>query len=93
MREIEKYSNPIVVRELVNKYLGKDTPLYLSTRKDKKYMVRNPEGKFIHFGQMLYEDYTKHKDEKRRDLFRRRNNAWKTAKKWTPAWLSYYLLW
>jgi hypothetical protein len=93
MREIEKYSNPIVVRELVNKYLGKDTPLYLSTRKDKKYMVRNPEGKFIHFGQMLYEDYTKHMSKRRRDLFRKRNHKWANADKWTPAWLSYYLLW
>ena len=93
MKDIEKYSNPSRVRELADKYLGKDIPLYFSSRKDKKYMVQNPEGRWVHFGQMFYEDYTKHMDERRRELFRKRNHKWANADKWTPAWLSYYLLW
>ena len=58
--EILKVSNLQIVRKLANKYLGKNVPIYLSTRKDKKYMVQNPEGKLIHFGSMKYEDYTFH---------------------------------
>jgi len=56
-------------------------------------MVKNPQGKWIHFGQMGYEDYTKHKDETRRDNFRKRNAKWSKAEKYSPAWLSYWLLW
>lgn len=89
--EILKYSNPSIVQQQANKYLGEK--IYISTRKDKKYMVKNPEGKWIHFGQFGYEDYTKHKDENRRDNFRRRNAKWSKAEKYSPSWLSYWLLW
>ena len=58
----------------------------------KKYMVFNGT-KMIHFGQFGYEDYTKHGDEKRRDNFRKRNMKWAYARKYSPAWLSFYLLW
>ena len=37
-----------------------------SERKDKKFKVKTPSGKVIHFGHSLYEDFTQHKDEKRR---------------------------
>jgi hypothetical protein len=66
--------------------------IYLSTRKDKKYMIRNG-AKWIHFGAKGYEDFTYHHDEARREKFRRRNKRWATAQRLTPAWLSYYLLW
>ena len=91
--EMEKYSNPDIVREMADKYLGPDVPIHYSTRKDKKYMVQNPEGKWIHFGQMGYEDFTRHRNLRRRDAFRTRNKKWATSQKWTPAWLSYWLLW
>lgn len=93
MEELKKYSNPIIAQANAFKYLGNNALLYRSSRKDKKYMIKNQEGKLIHFGQMLYEDFTKHQDNKRRDLFRLRNSRWKNAKKWSPAWLSYYILW
>lgn len=64
--EIWEWSNPIQVRKMADKYLGKDIPVYISNKKDKKYMVKTPENKWIHFGQMGYEDFTKHKDEERR---------------------------
>lgn len=89
--EILKYSNPSIVQQQANKYLGEK--IYISTRKDKKFMVKNPEGKWIHFGQFGYEDYTKHKDENRRDNFRRRNAKWSKAEKYSPSWLSYWILW
>jgi len=36
-----------------------------STRKNKKYMIMNDDHKYIHFGDLRYEDYTKHQDLKR----------------------------
>jgi len=35
-------------------------------------MIKDKDKK-IHFGQIGYEDYTKHKDEERRKLFKLRN--------------------
>ena len=32
-------------------------------------MVQDPSGKWIHFGQMGYEDYTKHHDKLRRKRY------------------------
>ena len=89
---INKYSNPsIVMKKAKELHLN---PIQLSSRKDKKYMVLDPKtNKMVHFGQMGYEDYTKHHDEKRRELFRKRNHKWATAEKYSSAWLSYYLLW
>ena len=89
---INKYSNPSIVMKKA-KELNLN-PIQLSSRKDKKYMVLNPKtNKMVHFGQMGYEDYTKHQDENRRELFRKRNHKWATAEKYSPAWLSYYILW
>ena len=34
-----------------------------------------------YIGSLLYEDYTKHKDKKRRDSFRNRNRRWADADK------------
>ena len=67
--EIWKWSNPIQVRKMADKYLGKDIPVYISVNKGKKYMVQDPNGKWVHFGQLKYEDYTKHQDDKRRENY------------------------
>jgi hypothetical protein len=91
-KEILKYSNPKIVLKLLKKYYGTDQ-LFLSSNKNKKYMILTPENKWVHFGAMGYEDYTKHQDEHRRKLFQTRNHKWKFSKKYTPAHLSYYLLW
>lgn len=91
MDVLKHYSNYSQVQRLAKHYnVGK---VYLSTRKDKKYMVESPEGKMIHFGQLPYEDFTKHKDPVRRHNFQVRNAKWKHSPKYTPSWLSYYLLW
>jgi hypothetical protein len=91
MDKLLKFSNPAVVIAK-GKKLGLD--VLISNRKDKKYAIRHPKtNKLINFGQMNYEDFTKHGDEKRRQLFISRNNKWKDAKPYTPAFLSYYLLW
>ena len=67
-------------------------PVHVSSRKDKKFMVFDGD-KMIHFGQMGYEDYTKHNDEIRRTRFRNRNKRWQYPLIYSPAWLSWFLLW
>ena len=52
------YSNISQVQENANKYnIGK---VFFSTRKNKKYMIKNPDGIMIHFGGKGYADYTAH---------------------------------
>ena len=90
---IRRYSNPTEVYRRAKKYLGKTVKIGLSTKKEKKYMVTTPHGNIVHFGQMGYEDWTRHQDVKRREAFRIRNKQWAKADKWTAAYLAYYLLW
>jgi Family of unknown function (DUF5754) len=63
-----------------------------SIRPDKKYMLVNGT-KRVHFGAMGYEDWTKHRDSKRRAAFRTRNRKWAFAPTNSPAFLAYHLLW
>jgi hypothetical protein len=67
-------------------------PVHESSRKDKKYMIFDGN-KMIHFGQMFYEDATKHHDKRRILNFRNRNSKWANAPIYSAAWLSYNLLW
>lgn len=93
-KDINRYSNPSTVQKLAHKLLGKEARIVISPRKNKKYRIYNPKtNKYVDFGQMLYEDYTKHKDEERRRKFKSRNARWENSPKYSPAWLSYNLLW
>jgi hypothetical protein len=93
---IYKYSNPPEVYRLAAKYLGKKAKIGLSTKKNKKYMVTRPDGKIVHFGQMGYEDFTKHKNKTRRKNYLTRSRKirgnWKSDK-YSPNNLSINLLW
>ena len=93
MNRICEVSNPEAVLKQLKKYYGNEVDLYLSTSKHKKYMVFDEDGKKIHLGDLRYADYTKTKNKLKRDNFRNRNKIWKDADKYTPAHLSYYLLW
>lgn len=89
-QDIFLYSNPYKVQQKAQDlYLN---PIHLSSRKDKKYMVFDGR-KMVHFGQWGYEDFTKTEDEHKRFLFRRRNKKWADSPVYSPAFLSYYLLW
>lgn len=97
-QEVLKVSNPDTVYHNAMITLGKydDVELDFSTRINKKYMIRGKftKGKWVHFGSMDYEDYTKHQDEERRKKFKLRNHHWPLDyDKYSPAWFSYYLLW
>jgi len=93
MDRICEVSNPEIVLKQLKKYYGNHVDLYLSTSKNKKYMVFDEDGKKVHFGDLRFSDYTKTKNKLKRDNFRNRNKKWKDADKFTPAHLSYYLLW
>jgi hypothetical protein len=93
---IWKVSNPILAQKKLNKYIGENTPLFLSTRKDKKYMVLDPDGKMVHFGNINYEDFLKHADLQRRSSYISRatniRGNWK-RNKYSPNNLAINILW
>jgi hypothetical protein len=92
--DLKKYSNFQKVNSLsIKKY---NRPVFISTRKQKKYMIRDDNNKMIHFGQLGYEDFTKHNDEDRRERYLKRTanirGDWK-ENKFSPNNLSRNLLW
>lgn len=93
---IWRVSNPIIAQKNAYKYLGKDAKLYLSNRKDKKYMILDPDGKLVHFGNLNYEDFTKHASLRRRYLYISRathiRGDWKNNK-YSPNNLAIHILW
>lgn len=91
IQELQKYSDFDAVNKKAKSLLG--VGVQISSRKDKKYMIRTPDGKLVHFGAWGMEDYTKHKDKPRRNRFITRNAKWASSPKWSAGWLSYYLLW
>jgi hypothetical protein len=91
--DIDLYSNPKIVYQKAKSIFGNNIDIKLSTRKDKKYMILNDDNKWVHFGEMGYEDYTKHNDIERLINFKKRKSKWKNANKYSPAFLSYFLLW
>ncbi len=90
-KQLLKVSDPDEVNRRSFKYYKK--PVYLSTRKNKKYMIEDNEGKWRHFGDIFYSDFTKHKDYERRNNFKNRNWKWENAPKYSSARLSWILLW
>jgi hypothetical protein len=95
LSELKQYSNPKKAQLAASRYLGKGTKLFVSTRKDKKYMVQGPHG-LVHFGQMGYEDYTKHHDLKRRRRYLTRANKIKgqwRSDPYSPNNLAIHILW
>jgi hypothetical protein len=76
LKELLKYSDPELAQEKAFKKYGKDALLYLSSRKNKKYMIFDKNNnKWVHFGQIPYEDFTKHHNEARRQHFLKRTSS------------------
>jgi hypothetical protein len=70
IEELIKWSNPEIAQKQAEKYLGKDVELFISEKKDKKYDIYNPNNnKWISFGQIGFEDFTKHKNLERRKRY------------------------
>ena len=95
-KPVSLYSNQTEVYRRAKKYLGKTAKISISTKKDKKYMVKTPDGKIVHFGQMGYEDFTKHKNKTRRKNYLTRSSRirgdWKQDK-YSANNLAIHLLW
>ena len=90
LKELRNYSDPEYVMNKA-KMMGLN-PVHESSRKDKKYMVFDGRT-MVHFGQMGYEDASKHNDIDRINRFKKRNWKWQNSPKYSPAWLSWFLLW
>ncbi len=96
-KELNLYSNPTTAQKQAFKYLGKSAILYQSTNKNKKYKIYDSHNeKWVHFGQIGYEDYTKHRDKERRKNYLTRSakisGNWKNNK-YSPNNLSRNILW
>ena len=96
-KNLRRYSNPEKAQQMAYKYLGKTAKIYPSLRKEKKYRICDTKNhKWINFGQMGYEDYTKHKDINRRKNYLRRSKfirgKWKDNK-YSANNLSRKILW
>ena len=94
---IKKVSNPDKALANTKKYLGKNAALFPSDKSKYKYKVFNPNNnKFVYFGSMLYEDYTKHGSEIRKNNYIRRasniKGNWKDDK-YSPNNLAIHILW
>ena len=87
-----------IIRQKAN-YLRIPGEIYVSDRPNKKYYLLL-DGEKIYFGASGYEDFLDHGDVFRRELYRKRHGAIFTKNgiraidiKYSPAYLSYYLLW
>jgi hypothetical protein len=61
------YSNRRTAQSMAYKYLGRTAKLYPASNSQKKYSIFDKKNnRWINFGQMGYEDFTKHHDKKRR---------------------------
>lgn len=95
--DIYKWSDPEQAQIMAFKYLGPSAILYKSERRDKKYKIYDPfNDSWVHFGQMGYEDFTKHRDKIRRaDYLKRSANIkgdW-ISDPYSPNNLSRHILW
>ena len=84
-KNLNLYSNPRVAQHMAYKYLGKTAKLYPARNPAKKYSIFDPiNKKWVNFGQLGYEDYTKHHDKKRRKNYLTRTKSmrgnWKNNK-------------
>ena len=96
-KKLLKYSNPLKAQSMAYKYLGKSAKLYPARNSAKKYSIFDQKNKkWVNFGQIGYEDYTKHKDKKRRKSYLTRSRGmlgnWK-KNKYSANNLSMHVLW
>ena len=91
------YSTPRTAQRMAYKYLGRSAKLYPARNPVKKYSIYDTiHDKWVNFGQMGYEDFTKHHDKTRRKNYLTRTKGilgnWKTNK-YSANNLSRHILW
>ena len=72
-----------------------DVVISKSDNKNKKYKSVIDGKKTIHFGHSSYDDFTTHKNSKRRDNYIARTSKQDHSKQnvASPAWMSRFILW
>jgi len=66
-KKLLRWSSPGKAQTMAHRYLGKTAKLYPSTNPHKKYRIWDPKNEhWVQFGQIGYEDFTKHNDKARR---------------------------
>jgi hypothetical protein len=96
-KSIKKWTNPNKAQKMAYKYLGNTAKLYSGRNTQKKYSIYDKKNeKWINFGQIGYEDYTKHHDKNRRKNYLTRTKYmrgdWKNNK-YSANNLSRNILW
>ena len=91
------YSTPRTAQRMAYKYLGRSAKLYPARNPAKKYSIYDTiHDKWVNFGQMGYEDFTKHHNKTRRKNYLTRTKGmlgnWKTNK-YSANNLSRHILW
>ena len=75
-QKLRRFSNPEKAQKMAYRYLGKTAKLYPARNPQKKYSIYDPKNdKWMNFGQIGYEDYTKHKDKNRRKNYLTRTRS------------------
>jgi hypothetical protein len=96
-KTLRKYSNPEKAQKMAYAYLGRSAKLYPAKNPSKKYSIFDPYNKkWVEFGQIGYENFTKHKDKTRRKNYLTRSGKikgnWK-KNKYSRNNLSMKILW
>jgi len=98
VKELLQVSNPKKVIENAKRYFNDpNIKVYLSTRKNSKYAIYDPiNKKLVHYGNINYEDFTKHQNEERRQNYLKRasniRGSWRDNP-YSPNNLAINLLW
>lgn len=96
-KKLRQFSNPVQAQKMAYKYLGKTAKLCPSDRTEKKYKIFDPNHKkWVNFGQIGYQDFTRHKNLTRRHNYLTRTKGmlgnWKNNP-YSPNNLSRHILW
>jgi len=91
------FSSPKQAQKMARAYLGASAQLYPAINPAKKYRICDPKlNKWVNFGQMGYQDYTRHKNKTRRKNYLTRTAGmlgnWK-RNKYSANNLSRHILW
>jgi len=95
--KLKLVSNWRVAQQKAYKYLGrKHGKLYASPNSRKKYCVIAPNNHIVSFGAIDYQDFTKHRDQQRRQNYLTRagniGGNWR-KNKFSPNNLAMHILW
>jgi hypothetical protein len=66
MNELNKYSDFKTVNDNAKRLYGNLKEVFVSTRKNKKFMIMDDDNNWIHFGQLGYIDFSKSRDQEKK---------------------------